>query len=278
MRPRFGPFMGLVLTVAVAVSAAPQQTIQPAPIPHDTGQGVAPAFEGWYRNADGTFTLSFGYFNRNYREALDIPVGPNNRFDPAPVDQGQPTYFLPRRQTGIFTVVVPEDFGTQKLTWTIAAHGQTNSVPGHLRPEWEIDALKESTSGNTPPVIKFAADGKSGQGPGGITATASATVGKPAPLTVWATDDNVRKREAEGRAGPALGLVWSKFRGPGAVTFSQVNPGITDGKAATTASFGSPGEYILRVLAWDASGPQGTIMAGGFQCCWTNGYVRISVR
>ena len=278
MRASFVPFTALVLTVALAVSASSQQVIQPAPIPHDSGQGVAPAFEGWYRNADGTFTLSFGYFNRNYREALEIPVGPNNRFDPAPADQGQPTHFLPRRQTGMFTVVVPKDFGTQKLTWTIVAHGQTNSVPGHLRPEWEIDALKETTSGNTPPVIKFEADGKTGQGPAGTTATAAATVGKPATLTVWAIDDNVRKRENEGRPGPALGLLWSKFRGPGAVTFSPADPKIADGKAATTASFGSPGEYVLRVLAWDASGSQGTIMAGGFQCCWTNGYVRINVR
>jgi hypothetical protein len=278
MYARTGVFLTLALTLALVVSPSSQQTIQPAPIPHDSGQGVTPAFEGWYRNADGTFTLSFGYFNRNYREALEIPVGPNNRFEPAPADQGQPTHFLPRRQTGIFTVVVPKDFGTQKLTWTITAHGQTNSVPGHLRTEWEIDALKESTSGNTPPAIKFDANGKPGQGPGGISATSTATQGRPATLTVWATDDNVRKRENEGRPGPAFGLVWSKFRGPGAVTFSSAEPKVQDGKATTTVMFDSPGEYVLRVLAWDASGSQGTIMAGGFQCCWTNGYLRMNVR
>ena len=238
---------------------------------------MAPAFEGWFRNADGTFTLSFGYFNRNYREALDIPVGPNNRFEPGPADQGQPTHFLPRRQTGIFTVVVPKDFGTQKLTWTIVAHGQTNSVPGHLRPEWEIDALKETTSGNTPPVIRFEAERQAGQGPAGRRRRRPRGQGKPATLTVWAADDNVRKRENEGRPGPALGVVWSKFRGPGAVTFNAAEPKIQDGKATTTATFGEPGEYVLRVLAWDASGSQGTIMAGGFQCCWTNGYVRVNV-
>ena len=275
MRARLGVLLALVPALAMAVSASPQ-TIQPAPIPHDSGQGVAPVFEGWYRNADGSFTLSFGYFNRNYREALDIPVGPNNRFDPAPADQGQPTHFLPRRQTGLFTVVVPKDFGAQKLTWTLAAHGQTNSVPGHLRPEWEIDALKESTSGNTPPTIKFEANGKSAQGPGGLTVTSTAAQGQPVTLTVWATDDNVRKRENEGR-GAALGLAWSKFRGPGAVTFGSAEPKVQDGKGTTTVTFDSPGEYVLRVLAWDASGSQGTIMAGGFQCCWTNGYVRVNV-
>jgi hypothetical protein len=276
MRPLFSLCVALALSIASGAGLSSQQ-IQPAPIPHDSGQGVAPAFEGWFRNADGTFTLSFGYFNRNYREALDIPVGPNNRFEPGTPDQGQPTHFLLRRQTGIFTIVVPKDFGTQKLTWTIVANGQTNSVPGHLRPEWEIDALKESTSGNTPPAIRFEEHGKAGQGPAGLTTTATATQGTPATMAVWAVDDNVRKRENEGRSGPPLGVVWSKYRGPGAVTFNAAEPKLQDGKATTTATFGDPGEYVLRVLAWDASGSQGAIMAGGFQCCWTNGYVRVNV-
>jgi hypothetical protein len=239
---------------------------------------VTPSFEGWFENPDGSYTLSFGYFNRNYREELDIQPGPNNRFEPGPPDQGQPTHFLPRRQTGIFTVVVPKDFGTKKLTWTITANGQTNSIPGHLRPEWEIDALKEVTSGNTPPVIKFAPSGKAGQGPSGVTASVNVAMPNPASLDVWVTDDNVRKRENEGR-GPALGVSWSKYRGPGRVTFRDAAPKI-DGtsKAATTATFSEPGQYTLRVLAWDASGNQGTVMAVGFQCCWTNGYINVIVK
>ena len=267
----------LGLAVAVATPGSTQQTIQPAPIPHQTGQGVTPSFEGWYPNPDGTFSLSFGYFNRNYQETLDLPVGPDNRFEPGPPDRGQPTHFLSRRQTGLFTVVVPKDFGDQKLTWTIVANGQTNSIPGHLRPEWEIDALKEMTSGNTPPVIRFAPGGQAGQGPGGIITQLEAVARQPATLTVWADDDDVRKREAEGRKGPAVGVVWSKYRGEGTVTFSDPAPGVSGGKATTRVSFGSPGDYTLRVLAWDASGAQGAIMAGGFQCCWTNGYVRVKV-
>jgi hypothetical protein len=260
------------LVASHAIGAA-----QTAPIPFQSGQGVTPSFEGWFRNPDGTISLSFGYMNRNYKEELDIPVGPNNRIEPGPPDQGQPTHFLPRRQTGIFTVVVPKDFApNQKVTWTITTNSQTNSIPGHLRPEWEIDALKESTSGNTPPVIRFEAAGKTGQGPAGVSARVAATVSKPVNLTVWATDDDVRKRENAGR--PGLGLVWSKFRGTGSVTFGTVAPKIqSGGRSTTTATFSESGEYILRVLAWDASGPQGPIMAGGFQCCWTNGYVRVSV-
>src|SRR5258706_5094328 len=65
---------------------------------HNAGQGVTAAYEGWFKNPDGTFTLLFGYYNRNLRQELDIPVGPNNRIEPSGPDQGQPTHFLPRRE------------------------------------------------------------------------------------------------------------------------------------------------------------------------------------
>jgi hypothetical protein len=273
---------GLSLSATGAAARAPQQPIQPGPIAHDSGQGVTPSFEGWFKNPDGTFSLSFGYFNRNYQQTLDIPVGPGNRFEPGDADRGQPTHFLTRRQTGIFTVVVPKDFGKQTLTWVIIANGETNSIPGRLRPEWEIDALSEVTSGNKPPAIKFDPAGPTGQGPGGITATLNTTLAAPVTLTVWATDDGVRKGAGAGtpaRAGPASGVSWSKYRGAGTVTFSERAPKVaTDGKAVTTARFGAPGEYVLRVLATDASGAQSAVMAGGFQCCWTNGFVKVNVR
>ena len=107
--------------------------------------------------------------------------------------------------------------------------------------------------------------------------TLRATAGEPVTLHVWASDDGVKKRPSE--RPPQLGLAWSKFRGPGDVAFDEARPKVNDGgKATTTATFSEPGEYVLRVLAWDDSGPQGPIMAGGFQCCWTNGFVDINVR
>ncbi len=271
--------LAVALIPLLGVSGASQQTpIQPAPIPHGSGQSVSPSFEGWFKNPDGSFSLSFGYFNRNYEQEVDVPIGTGNRFEPGAPDRGQPTHFLTRRQTGVFTVVVPADFGaTARLTWTITANGQSVSIPGHLRPEWEIDALKEVTSGNTPPSVSFAPEGPAGQGPGGPTATLRAVARTATPLRVWVRDDNIRKRGEEGRGG-AIGVAWSAYRAPGAVTFAARSPAIANGKAETTATFAVPGEYTLRVLAWDASGPQGPIMAGGFQCCWTNGYVKVTVR
>ena len=61
-------------------------------------QNVVPVFEGWLRNPDGAFTMVFGYFNRNLKEELAIPPGPENKIEPGELDRGQPTYFLPRRQ------------------------------------------------------------------------------------------------------------------------------------------------------------------------------------
>jgi hypothetical protein len=273
--------LAVSLCVIALVTAGVAGQLREPPIPHARGQSVTPAFEGWFPNPDGTFSISFGYFNRNLEEILDIPVGPNNRVDIAgsdAPDQGQPTHFLPRRHTGVFTIIVPKDFGTAKvLTWTIVSGGERLSVPGHLQPAWKIDALKEPTSGNTPPVVRFAPSGASGQGPSGLRVSRTATVGVPIDLDVWVTDDGIFKATGGGEARPALGVVWSQFRGPAAVKFSHVEPKLESGKATTAAEFKEPGDYVLNLLAWDSSGRPGLVMAGGFQCCWTNGYVDVSV-
>src|SRR6266436_9802382 len=136
-----------------------------APV-HDSGQSVTGAFEGWYQNPDGTYSLLVGYFNRNQKETLDIPVGPNNRIEPGGPDHGQPTHFLPGRQWGVFTITVPGDFGDKKLTWTLSVNGKTTVIPLSLNPLWEVEPFKEA-SGNTPPFIGFSEAGPFVQGPAG---------------------------------------------------------------------------------------------------------------
>ena len=96
-------------------------------------------------------------------------------------------------------------------------------------------------------------------------------------LRAWITDDGVRKARAADRP-PQLGAVWSTYRGPRPARFGETEPSIADdGHVETTVTFEEAGDYTLRVLAWDDSGGQRAIMAGGFFCCWTNGYVRVSV-
>lgn len=263
------------LLAAVVVSSAEAQE----PAGKDSGQTVTPAFEGWYKNPDGTFSISFGYYSRNSAEVVDVPLGPNNNISGVAL-QNQPTRFYPRRHWGVFAVTVPANFGTKQLVWTISFRGKTYAIPGNLRQQWEIDALQgEVGSGNTPPVLQFDSAGVAGRGPGGITGPAmTAMVGKPMDLTVYATDDAKAQRSiaSEGRSGSPVNLMWFVHQGPGAATFSADKPAAAQpsGKASTQVTFAKPGEYVLRVRVNDASGVDN---AGHAQCCWTNGFVKVTV-
>ena len=42
-----------------ALSAAEQLPLEPK---HDSGQSVTAAFEGWYKNPDGTYSILLGYY------------------------------------------------------------------------------------------------------------------------------------------------------------------------------------------------------------------------
>jgi hypothetical protein len=272
---------GCALSLATPAHGQSQLPMEPL---HDSGQSVTGAFEGWFKNPDGSFSLLFGYFNRNLKEELDIPVGPNNRVEPGGPDQGQPTHFLPRRHFGVFTVTVPKDFGDQKLTWTLVTNHQTTVIPGTLNPLWELSPFFEIGLGNTPPVVSFENGGPSVQGPKPITASRKTAPAVPLTLIVWVSDDAKTYPGAKPPDTPAVTLTWSKFRGPGAVTFANAKPPVekTDsaakaafsGRATTTVTFGEPGEYILEVVANDWSGEGGR----GFQCCWTNALMKVSVQ
>jgi hypothetical protein len=278
MTPHVQRAVRLGTLVAVSFTAAAAQDLPLSPA-RDAGQSVTPAFEGWYRNPDGTFSLSFGYFNRNERELVDIPVGPNNFIAPGNANQGQPTFFAPRRHWGVFVVVVPANFGDRSVVWTLIHRGDTVVIPGHLRPGWQIDALEgEAGSGNTPPQLRFEG-GRNGAGPRGVTTgPIAASVGTPLAVTVWASDDgNARTSVAgAGRGNATVSLMWFKHQGPGTVSFAPEAPPVdrATGKATTTVTFSSPGRYMLRVRANDASG---VASAGHAQCCWTNGYVVVEV-
>ncbi|MGQ0649842.1 MAG: hypothetical protein ACT4P7_20010 [Gemmatimonadaceae bacterium] len=272
-------------SVAVAIifaeflNAGPARSQQPLSPVRVRGQSVTPVFEGWYRNADGTYSLSFGYFNRNTSEILDIPLGPANFMSPEGPDRGQPTSFHPRRHWGVFAVKVPADFGRKRVVWTLVVRGDSVAIPGSLADGWQIDALEgEAGSGNTPPRLRFSDPGPEGAGPGGIVAgPLTIAAGTPLSIDVWSTDDgSVRTSVASGgRQGIPVTLTWFKHQGPGSVTFGAESPNLdAQGKATTTATFSEPGAYILRVRANDASG---VASAGHSQCCWSNGFLKVTV-
>ena len=203
-KSRFGARKARLLATAACIAASTwalagqerPQDIKPGDgLQHARGELVAPVFEGWFRDDAGTLMLSFGYFNRNYEQELDIPTGPDNKIEPGPADQGQPTHFVPRRQWGAFAVPVAKDVEKRLLaekksvTWTLRANNQTVTIPANLGPAYAIDALKEPTVGNTPPVLHFEGAPASGTGPLGAKTSIKAVAGTPVTVKFSVTDD-----------------------------------------------------------------------------------------
>ncbi|MEQ1907408.1 MAG: hypothetical protein ABMA15_01210 [Vicinamibacterales bacterium] len=184
----------VVVGYYAVVGSGQQPTAQPtlaAPPPAGLSQGlqVFPAVEGWGPLKDGSNAIQIGYYNRNKDQVIDVPVGPNNRIEPGGPDMGQPTHFETGRHYGVFTIPVPKDFGTKKLTWTLVTNGQTTQVQLGLTPPYFIDFYKNAAKGNTPPVIKFAESGPELSGPSiGMATSLNASVGQALPLTLWAKD------------------------------------------------------------------------------------------
>ncbi len=268
--------------VALGVSAiaqAPQGSLPLEPF-KERGAGITPAYEGWFTNPDGSFSLLLGYYNRNSRQPLDIPVGPNNKIEPGPPDQGQPTYFETGRQWGVLVVKVPKDFGKKTVTWTITANGETQAIPFSLNNSYNVAPMKEIGMMNEPPKIAFTQNGQAFQGPPMAVATTLTGKAKtPITIDMWVNDPKGRGQEGGGRGrGPSsiATLSLHKYRGPGSVTFDKPRIPVPtqDAKVTATATFSDPGEYMLRVQANDESGEGG----GGFQCCWTNTYVKVTVQ
>lgn len=160
---------------------------------YSSGQSISPAFEGWWENEDGTYTLFFGYMNSNWEQELDVPVGPDNAIQPGGPDRGQPTHFYPRRNMFLFTVLVPSDFGDQELVWTLTTNGETERAYGSLRTDYLLDRqtiatemganfgrVRDEWRRNEPPALSL-----------GIDQRRIVRVGEPLQLVAVTTDDGI---------------------------------------------------------------------------------------
>ena len=230
------------------------------------GQSLQPVFEGWEKNPDGTFSMWFGYLNRNYEERLNIPVGPNNGFNGE--DMGQAEVFEPRRSRFAFKVVVPANFPKDRdLVWTVTANGVTQKAFGSLWPVWEVDQSTISANRGSRTAIDF--DEPPNAAPRVVNPPPKQEIeaGKPLTLSLSVEDDgNPRPRVDRGAsvagapAKPAerplndsLRVSWVQWRGPGLARFEPRVIRVVDGKATTKITFDKPGNYVLRAYAEDAS-------------------------
>ena len=260
----------LLVTASLLNLAARQSPFSGIPV--NRGQDVSPTFEGWEKNPDGSYSMWFGYLNRNAEEDLDVPVGPDNNVDSGNPDQGQPTHFYVGRRWCVFKVIVPKDWPKEKrLVWTLTNRGRTNQAKAWLQPEWEIDKLLISANaagdrflmslgrqvadaiiaGNTAPVLSG-------------SSTQTVNVNTPATLKVAVTDDGLPKLRAGDKdsGGQVTGGVqgvqvrWIIYRGSGKVQFDPLVSPPVYGKpftAETKATFSTPGDYRIRAIASDAA-------------------------
>ncbi len=274
----------LVLGVAV-VLAAPLTSGAQAPA---RGQNIAPVYEGFWRHDDGSIDLWFGYYNRNWEEQLDVPVGPDNHMDPGGPDLGQPTHFFPRRSQFVFKVTVPADFGDDdEIVWSLTSNGVTENAYATLRPEYMVD--------ETVMMANFGAGGQTGFHPDMIGNTApdvtletpptmSVSAGEPVMLSAVADDDGkpaprsipvalIGTSHFVPNSATGLRLSWFRYRGPGEVTFDPPQTKVwqdhrdggnspwstgwetprvpDDNRWTVQATFSEPGTYVLRALAHD---------------------------
>ncbi|MEZ5489402.1 MAG: hypothetical protein R3F50_03675 [Gammaproteobacteria bacterium] len=247
--------MTLSLASLLLTVVSSQQSL--AQLSYREGQHVEPAYEGWRPNEDGTISLMFGYFNENWEETPDIPVGEDNFFSPGDGDRGQPTHFLPRRNRFTFEVIVPGDFSTDdELVWTLTSpNGVTKSAFATLMPDYKVDdiiiasetgSLGAGTSSpesraNVPPSVEIIGDRvrsvRAGEAmhlqarviddgipkPGRV---GSSTNFRPESMEAW--KEGVLSPPSRVTVGKVNGLFlsWNKYRGPGEVSFNppQVKP------------------------------------------------------
>ena len=251
------------------------------------GQSVVPVYEGFWRNADGTFDLLFGYYNRNWDEEINVPVGAANTLDPGGPDQGQPTHFFPRRNQFVFRVHVPANFGSKEIVWTLTSNGTTEKAYGSLRAPYAVDetvmmanfgaggqtGFSPDMMGNKPPQLKL--DGEKKR---------TAKVGEAVALSAVVSDDGkprarpmaaflVGQSHFVPNSATGLRLSFFVYRGAGNVAFDppqtkvwedrrdggnspwsagwSTPPPPPGNKWIATAKFSEPGVYVIRALAHD---------------------------
>lgn len=262
-----------------------------------TGEGIAPFFNGWIANEDGSTTFVFGFANLNREEIVDVPLGPNNFIEPAEYDGVQPTHFPVYSrggfrgigERGAFAVTVPADQAGTEVVWTLKHAGRSYSVPGRATSTAYEMSRAERALGSLTPAIRFEMDGAESTDREGIYADPiSTSVGQPVNLSAFIKDRGVRENyEVESLTFP-LGTEWILHQGPAMPDFEvkaitgreRAENGEEGGSVddwsvvQTQATFWEPGSYVVRLRVDNFSAPDSGF---DYMCCWSNAYVPVTV-
>jgi hypothetical protein len=229
--------LALVFAVVAPMAALAQQN-----------QPIYPVYDGFLKNPDGSYTLSFAYFSHN-GEVVTIAPGANNAFGPTPGDRMQPTTFRPGHWRYQCVMVVPADFDG-KMRWTLTHGGVTTGTSERmLQSNWnlfereggaalaKLDFAKvpKGVCLNRPPTVRVL--GVTAR-PNGPPPTLTASMGEEFNLFGSAHDEGLPRDRK-------FVVEWKMLKGPGTVTFT------IPGSARTKATFSAPGLYELELSATD---------------------------
>jgi hypothetical protein len=218
-------------------------------------QPIYPAYDGFLKNPDGSYTIAFAYFSHN-ADVVSVPPGASNGFAPAPGDRLQPTTFKPGHWRFQCVMVVGPEFDG-KMKWTLTHAGVTTGTSERmLQSNWnlvegapalsKIDYAKvpKGVCLNRPPVVRVL----------GVTArpnspppTLTAAINEQLNLFGSAHDEGLPR-------GKSLVVEWKLLKGPGTVNFT------VPGSARTKATFSAPGLYELELSASDSEFTERTLL------------------
>jgi hypothetical protein len=222
--------------VVLAAAAAQAQQNQP----------IYPAYDGFLKNPDGSYTLSFAYFSHN-ADTVTIPPGAGNSFGPAPADRMQPTSFKPGHWRFQCVMVVGPEFDG-KLKWTLGYAGTTTGTSERmLQSNWNLvegaAALAKIDYAKVPRGVCL------NQRPTVRVLGVTSRPNNPAVLSVGLNEELNLFGSAHDEGlprGKGLTVEWKMLKGPGTVTFT------IPGAARTKATFSAPGLYELELTASDS--------------------------
>jgi hypothetical protein len=215
-----------------------------------SNQPIYPVYDGFVKNADGSYTLSFAYFSHN-GETVTIAPGAPNAFAPTPGDRMQPTTFLPGHWRFQCVMVVPPDFDG-KMKWTVTYAGVTTGTSERmLQSNWNlydkeggdllarIDVAKapKGVCLNQPPVVRVL----------GVTTNPRT----PPTLTVAVGEELNLFGSVHDEGLPRSGKLvaeWKVLKAPQGGTVKFTIPG----SARTKAIFSAPGPYELELSGSDS--------------------------
>ena len=209
-------------------------------------QPIYPAYDGFLKNPDGSYTIAFAYFSHN-SDVVTVPAGTANSFAPGGGDRMQPTSFKPGHWRFQCVMVMPPDFDG-KMVWTLDYGGaKTGTSQAMLQSNWflvegaedlaKVDFTKapKGVCLNRAPAVRVL--GANRQEGTDVLGTVAA-VGAQESLFGSVNDEGLPR-------GSALTASWMQVSGPAQAKFENTS------RARTHVVYPAAGSYVFELSASD---------------------------